>query len=260
MSRHEYPNRSGEMTKTFHYGNWEYTKDRVNNHITITRYTGGDMEITVPAQIDKMNVDGFYPFIFSEAPAKINVKHVVFSEGIQTIGIMALASSSIQEVVLSSTIQSVDSLGFSESIQRVTVNPNNPLFFDIDGVLFKRENENRHLVFFPSGRTTDTYKVPDGTTHIDRETFFLNKNLEQIIIPDSVISIDSLVFENCLKLRSVRLSPNIKILRATTFSDCTALSDVRVSRKIDVISPDAFKDCPEFKEISIQTRMSAKER
>jgi hypothetical protein len=247
------------MGKTFHYGDWEYKKNIGSHDITISKYLGSDTEVTVPAQIDNFEVYDLDSFVFSESPANVNVKRVVLSEGIRKIGSLALSSSNIQEVVLPSTMQEIDKMGFSEIIQRVTVNPNNPYFFDIDGVLFSGKPLNMHLVFFPAGRT-GTYKIPDGTTHIEQFAFLVSKNLKQVVMPDSVWSVESKAFSNCIALKSVTLSPSIAELRMYVFYNCLELADVRVSRKIKTISPNTFKGCPKFKGINIQTRMSVQER
>jgi hypothetical protein len=204
-----------------------------------------------------MNVYDFNQFVFSASP---HVARVVFSEGIQRILSGVLALSNIQEVVLPSTLQEIKGAGFNEVVEQVTVSPDNPLFFDIDGILFSRENGNKHLVYFPAGRAGSIYKVLDGTTHINWLAFNASKNLEHVIMPDSVVSLDDFSFINCPKLHSVRLSQNIVELKINTFYDCAVLSDIRTSRKIKVISPNAFDRCPQFKGINIQTRMSERER
>jgi hypothetical protein len=248
------------MEKTFHYDNWAYKIDAANGDVVIFRYFGNDTDVIIPVRINGMKVCRLDSFIFSESPANVNVKRVVLSEGIRKIGLLTFLNSNIQEVVLPSTIQDVDGTGFGETIKQVTVDLNNPLYFDIDGVLFSRKGKEMHLVYFPAGRTGSTYKVPDGTTHVDGFAFNASKNLERIIVPNSVIDLNNLAFMNCPKLVSVRLSPNIEKLKEDIFCFCSVLSDVRVSRKINVISPNAFGECPQFKGINIQTRMSERER
>jgi hypothetical protein len=244
--------------KIFNYGNWTYTKR--NKNIIILQYLGNDAEVTVPAQIDGMNVYGLDSFVFSRNVANKNIVRVILSEGIRKIDSLAFLNSSIQEVVLPSTMQDVDGTGFGKMIKQVTVDLNNPLYFDIDGVLFSRKEKEMHLVYFPARRRVDIYKIPVGTTHIDWHAFNASKNLEQIIIPNSVIDLNRLAFEDCPKLVHVRLSPNINELKKNTFHNCIALSDVRVSRKIKTIAPDAFDECPQFNGINIQTRISEQER
>jgi hypothetical protein len=248
------------MNKAKTFGDWIYAKDTKSKSITILRYLGSDTEVTVPAQIDGMNVYNIYSFVFSKTQANANIKRVVFSEGIQKIDSMALFSSNIQEVVLPNTMKEVNGSGFSETVKKVIVNPDNPFFFDIDGVLFNKENKNKHLVYFPSGRISRTYRIPDGTTHIDWYAFTISKHLERVVMPNSVIDLNNLAFKDCPKLVSVRLSPNIEKLKENTFYNCFELADVRVSRKIKTIAPDAFKDCPKFNGINIQTRTSVQER
>jgi hypothetical protein len=247
------------MEETYIQGDWAYRKDIESNRITISKYLGSGMEAVVPAQINGIKVCCFDPFVFLESPGNVSVKRVVLSEGIERIGSMALALSSVREIIFPTTMQSIDKTGFNETIKRFTVDRNNPYFFDIDGVLFSRKQRNTHLVLFPSGRD-GTYRIPDGTTQIDRYAFNICKKLERVIMPDSVVSLDHSAFISCPNLSSVRLSQNIEELRGNTFYNCAALSDVRSFRKIKTISPNAFKDCPKFEEINIQTRIPVQER
>jgi hypothetical protein len=247
------------MRKTFRFGDWKYTKDIESNDIVISKYLGKDTEVTVPAQINGKKVCCLNSFVFSGTPANVNVKRVVFSEGLERIDFNTLSSSSIQEVVLPSTMQQIDKMGFSETTQRVTVNPNNQFFFDIDGVLFRGKKGEKHLVYFPEGRT-GTYRIPDKIVYIDMYAFYGSMNLEKLIMPDSILALSDFSFVNCLKLRSVRLSPNIGRLKKSTFLNCPELTDVKVTCKIKTIAPDAFDECPKFEGINIQTRISAKER
>jgi hypothetical protein len=248
------------METTFHYDDWAYKIDAANGDVVIFRYFGNDTDVIVPVRINGMKVCRLDSFIFSESPANVNVKRVVLSEGIRKIGLLIFLNSNIQEVVLPSTIQDVDGAGFGETIKQVTVDLNNPLYFDIDGVLFSRKKKEMHLVYFPAGRTGSAYKVPDGTTHVDGFAFNASKNLEHVIMPDSVVSLNFSAFISCPNLSSVRLSQNIEELRESAFYNCPELNDVKVSRKIKTISPNAFSECPKFEGINVQTRISAKER
>jgi hypothetical protein len=248
------------MEKTENQGDWTYTKDIQSNRITISKYLGSDMDVIVPAQINGIEVYDLDSFVFSESPANVNVKRVVLSEGIQKMELQALYLSNIQEVVLPSTMRGIDRAMFNGVARQVAVSPDNPFFFDIDGILFSRDDKKIHLVYFPPGHMAKTYKIPDGTTHVDWYAFTASKNLERVIMPDSVESLDYSAFKDCLNLCSVRLSPNIEVLREDIFYNCPALTDVRVSHKIKEVDPKAFFQCSKFKGINVQTRMSELER
>jgi hypothetical protein len=247
------------MRKTFRFGDWKYAKNIGNNDIVISKYLGKDTEVTIPAQINGKKVCCLDSFVFSGTPANVNVKRVVFSEGLERINFHALSSSGIQEVVLPSTMQEIDKMGFGENVQRVIVDPNNPFFFDIDGVLFRGKKGEKHLAYFPSGRT-GTYRIPNEIVYIDLYAFYASMNLEKLIMPDSILALSDFSFVSCPKLRSMRLSPNIGRLKKSTFLNCPELTDVKVTCKIKTIAPDAFDECPKLKGINIQTRIPEQER
>lgn len=87
------------------------------------------------------------------------------------------------------TVRRIDPGAFAKAewITTVTVDENNPWFCAIDGVLFSADGT---LLYYPCGRTDDTYTTPEGTTAIASGAFSGTK-LKSIVFSESVRNLEN---------------------------------------------------------------------
>ena len=80
------------------------------------------------------------------------------------------------------------------SLKEVTVDPDNPWFCSVDGVVYTKDQ--KELVFYPPGKTDEEFAIPEGCSMIGRYAFAYCENLKRIIVPSTVtdISYDSILF------------------------------------------------------------------
>ena len=90
------------------------------------------------------------------------------------------------------------------SLENIFVDKDNPVFHDIDGVLFHK-NE---LIAFPQGRT-GTYRIPNGTRKIGNHAF-KSCHLSEIIFPNTLIEIGANAFYECKNIKEFILPMSIK--------------------------------------------------
>ncbi|MBQ8027905.1 MAG: leucine-rich repeat protein [Clostridia bacterium] len=84
------------------------------------------------------------------------------------------------------------------SLAEITVDENNPyLSNDEYGVLFNKTKT--VLIKFPVGSPLESYAVPDGTSTIEKSSFYCAV-LKNVTIPDSVSFIGSAAFYKCLSM------------------------------------------------------------
>lgn len=67
------------------------------------------------------------------------------------------------------------------NLQRVVVSPDNKYYSDIDGVLFDKGKND--LLYYPEGRTSVKYDVPEGVDTIASYAFYYVKDLKSIHLP-----------------------------------------------------------------------------
>jgi hypothetical protein len=95
---------------------------------------------------------------------------------------------------------SVTSLGdrvfeFCGSLAGITVDPGNPAYASVGGVLF--DQRQARLVQYPVNQTQGSYTVPDGTASIADTAFVSAYYLTSVTIPASVTNLETLVFYDC---------------------------------------------------------------
>lgn len=80
------------------------------------------------------------------------------------------------------------------SLKAVTVDPDNPWFCSVDGVVYTKDR--KELVFYPPGKDDEEFVIPEGCSVIDRYAFAYCENLKRIIVPSTVtdISYESILF------------------------------------------------------------------
>ena len=80
------------------------------------------------------------------------------------------------------------------SLKEVTVDPDNPWFCSVDGVVYTKDQ--KELVFYPPGKADEEFVIPEGCSVIDRYAFAYCENLKRIIVPSTVtdISYESILF------------------------------------------------------------------
>lgn len=121
---------------------------------------------------------------------------VTFNEGLEEIGDLAFSrANNINAINLPSTLKTIGINPFS-GITRIgyksdsfTISENNPYFEIIDGVLFSKQ-EDKSLIAYPYGITSNEYVIPEGTKVIAQDSFLYQNYLHEITIPTSVTDIN----------------------------------------------------------------------
>ena len=135
---------------------------------------------------------------------------------------------------------SVTSIGVralrSYSMQAVTVDVANPVYKDVDGVLFSKDGKT--LVRYPTGRS-GSYAVPDGVVVIGEEAFERSKNLSAVTLSDSVTTLNACAFNMCYALPSVDLN-NVVTVGEKAFYQSNKFTSIIMGKSVETIGAHAF--------------------
>lgn len=136
---------------------------------------------------------------------KIITGHHVFAEsgltsldlpnGLTEIGQWAFAGcDGLTEVTIPASVVNLDVSAFVGNVNmtHIYVSPDNTTYADIDGVVFSKDKT--ELLIYPSGRTDESYTVPDGVTTLGFEAFGKEHLAEEtllksVVLPNSIVNI-----------------------------------------------------------------------
>ena len=163
---------------TNNYGIWTYTSTDGTN--TITGYTGPGGAVAIPTSINSLPVTG------------IGNGFQVFQGGQPNITSIAIPSSV--------TLIIGGAMGNCEGLLAINVDPSNPSYSSLDGVLFDKAQTD--LIQFPAAKA-GSYTIPAGVTDIDYNALKGCTGLVSVVIPSTVSIIDLEAFAGCSVLTNV---------------------------------------------------------
>lgn len=184
-----------------------------DNTATITKYTGNEHRITIPAQV----THGAYIYPVSKIGDQVfcNYKYVLTS------------------VQIPDTVTEIGSNAFYNctSLKSVTIHDNKPSCVKKIG---------RQAFMFCSELTD--IPILDSVTEIGSESFHHCEKLDTVTIPEGVTSVADGIFRYCYSLHTVTLSDSVTAIEARAFTG-TALTQIHIPANVTQIGTDAFSEC-----------------
>ncbi len=149
------------------------------------------------------------------------------------------ADEYVHELIIGKTVQHIEETSFFnlKKLQKITVDPENRWYRDIDGVLFTKDG--RKLLLYPArydaqGGDPAVYVVPDGVERVATFAFLKNKALRDLTLPSSLREIGDMTFFGCGNLGGYAYNAETDTLSGTGF----VLPD-----GLEKIGSDAFSKC-----------------
>jgi hypothetical protein len=144
--------------------------------------------------------------------------------GVTSIGSDALEDcTSLTSVAIPSSVTSVGgaALAGCSSLTAITVDPANPDYSSLNGVLFDQGQAT--ILQYPAG-LAGGYTIPGGVTSIAEAAFALCPSLSSISIPQGVTSIGDYAFYFCSSLPSVTIPSSVTSIGQWAFAECPNLT------------------------------------
>ncbi|MCM1055135.1 MAG: leucine-rich repeat domain-containing protein [Bacteroides sp.] len=194
---------TGEIMAEDYAEDFDYTVN--GDTVTITGYKGSGGDVVIPETIEGKTVTHigatYYDYLFGENADKI---------------ISITIPSSIKY------IYAYESFSNCSSLTRIEVDPDNPVYWSEDGVLYKTfktwDNASQsykrwdYLITYPAGKTDASFIIPDIVTYVYGNAFDncrwltavnVHENVEDLgIVPDFGI------FDDCYSLEEINVDPN----------------------------------------------------
>jgi len=184
------------------------------------------------------------------------IKSVVVAEGVTKIDNFTFYElRSVTNIQISSTVQTIETectFDRCDKLQSITISPNNPYIYDIDGKIIYTKDNTKLLASLPllSGHLT----LPETLTTIG-DFALAGAEISSIEIPESVTKIGRYAFANCNNLKEVKIPSNIKNIEECTFRECSNLEKIEFSPELTSIEYGAFSGT-NIEEVTIPATVS----
>jgi hypothetical protein len=231
----------------------DFTYTTNDGTITITKYIGSDEAVTIPSNINGLQVTSVGNYAFYNST---NLTNVSIPNSVTNIGEGAFyACTSLTSVTIPNGVTSIGfaAFNFCRSLTAITVDTLDPAYSSVDGVLFNKTQTT--LIRFPAGKTGN-YTVPDTVASIGATAFAYCINLPSVMIPDSVTSIGDSAFDSCTGLSSLKIPNSVINIRGGTFYSCTGLTNVTIPDSVTIIGEQAFAYCISLASVAIPDSVS----
>lgn len=184
-----------------------------DNTATITKYTGNEHRITIPAQVAQDAQT--YPVSKIGDRVFCNYRYVLTS------------------VQIPDTVTEIGSNAFYNctSLKSVTIQDDKPSCVKKIG---------RQAFMFCSELTD--IPILDSVTEIDSEAFHHCEELDTVTIPEGVTSVADGMFSYCYSLHTVTLPDSVTAIEERAFTG-TALTQIHIPANVTRIGTDAFSEC-----------------
>ena len=142
-----------------------------------------------------------------------------------------------------------DAMGSCDRLECINVSPDNQVYASLDGMLYVKDMTK--LLLYPRGRKESSFTVPNGVHSIEKQAFFGNESLTEVILPDGAESIGDFSFASCEKLERSVLPNSLKSIENYAFENCKNLNSIVLPGSLTTLGRDAFSYCQNLKEITI---------
>ena len=209
--------------------------------IKITKYSGSEKNVEIPASINGLPVTSIGDWAFSGC---IGLTSITIPDSVTSIDWCAFSGcTGLTEITIPDSVTSIGYAAFGHCTGLTSINAdiNSNHYSSIDGVLFSKDKS--CLISYPIGKSSKKYTIPDSVTSIGQVAFGDCTGLTEITIPNSVTSIDNSAFSNCTELTSITIPNSVTSIEEYAFSDCTGLTEITIPDSVTSISGSAFWGC-----------------
>lgn len=224
---------------------WEY--EIADGKAKITKYTGSDADVTIPATFEGCMVSsiGYEAFAGCQLLETVNIPNSVTAlENSTFLRCSSLKSIRISEQMIDIGFSSFD---YCTSLNEIIVDEKNPSYKSVDGVLYNKDVT--RLITVPGARTS--VNIPNTVSEIEAAAFRGCASLSSINIPDSVKEIGAAAFTDCSALENIFLPHGITKLEMETFNGCSSLQSITIPSGVTKIGQSAFANCTSLEVITL---------
>ena len=197
---------------------------------------------------------------------------VVIPEGVTSIGGSAFEDSSLASITLPASVMGIGSRAFSgataltsitipagvmeigsrafsatNSLTSISVNPANPSFTSIDGMLFNKEVTT--LIQYAVAKSATSITIPAGVTTIGRQAFSGATFLTSVTMQTGVTTIEQGAFNGMTSLSDITIPEGVTTIGDQAFGGASALTSVTIPASVTSIGNFSFDNASALKDV-----------
>jgi hypothetical protein len=239
------------VAKADTYGYYTYSSDGFS--ISITKYTGNEVNVAIPNTIRGTQVTSIGDNAFSSCASLTNI---VIPNSVTNIGNYAFyGCTGLANIAIPDSVISIgaEALNCCVGMSTITVGTLNTNYASTDGVLFDKSQTT--LIQYPP-RKKGTYIVPNGVINIGTSAFSQCIGLTKITLSENATSIGDSAFSQCAGLTNITFFGGVTSIGSYAFYGCSGLTSIPVPHSVAIIGTYAFKDCTGLNNITIPESVS----
>ena len=179
-----------------------------------------------------------------------NLTSVTIGNGVTNVGSAAFQNCvSLTNVVVGSGTSETVWLGNCRSITTLKVDPANPFYSSLDGVLYSKATN--LLVLCPPSRT-GSITIPSYVTGIGTFAFLGCAHLTEVFLAGGITNIGIMAFRECSGLGRIVIPDGIIAIGDWAFAGCLALTNVTIGAGVANIGNSAFRDCTNLRGVYME--------
>lgn len=154
-----------------------------------------------------------------------NLTDIVIPNSVTSIGDEVFSfSTSLTSIEIGYGLTSIGQAVFVEctSLTTISVALSNTAYASLDNNLYTKDGKT--LVQYATGKTDESFTIPDGVTSIASHSFTYCSSLTTVVIPDGMISIGDAVFTYCSNLTKVVIPNSVTSIGRAVFFECENLT------------------------------------
>lgn len=175
------------------------------------------------------------------------------------IAALSFEGTKLKEIIIQKTTSTIDFLAFNwcTNLERITVEPGNPNYSSIDGVLF--DDIVQELILYPRGRAAEVYDVPESVSVIGGSSFAYSA-VKEIIFHRNLVMIGEYAFEECVLLEKMSFnlggkSSLMTVMGTYAFLNCVSLASIEIPPTVQFIGNGCFSGTA-IEEVSLPIGLS----
>ncbi len=183
--------------------------------------------------------------------SKAYLPEITLPEGLKIIQVQAFEFCDFTYIEIPASVESIANNVFihNTKLENIVVAQGNEYYSSLDGVLYNADKSTLHC--YPTGKTADSFTIPNGVTRIAQNAFSQNSHIKEVIISDTVESIDIDAFLQCVDLERITIPGNVKNIGSGAFGNCIALSELVIATGVEKIGDTAFYRCIALHSVTI---------